>query len=45
VKADISKTRYTVGVKFSPLPLLYIYGAYSSLHGVGGYNAGLGARF
>lgn len=45
VKADISKTRYTVGVKFSPLPLLYIYGAYSSLHGQGGYNAGLGARF
>ncbi|HNW44798.1 MAG TPA: hypothetical protein PKI19_09855 [Elusimicrobiales bacterium] len=45
IDATISKPRYTIGVKFSPLPLLYVYGAYSSLHGVGGYNAGLGARF
>ncbi|HAH33059.1 MAG TPA: hypothetical protein DCL44_12170 [Elusimicrobia bacterium] len=37
--------RYTLGVKFSPLPLLYVYGAYCSLHGNTGYQAGLGARF
>jgi hypothetical protein len=43
--ASVSKPRYTFGVKFSPLPLLYVYGAYSSLHGIGGYQAGLGARF
>lgn len=45
VDASISKPRYTLGVKFSPLPLLYVYGAYSSLHGQGGYQAGFGARF
>lgn len=45
VDATISKPRYTLGVKFSPLPLLYVYGAYSSLHGQSGYQAGLGARF
>ena len=41
----ISKPRYTMGVKFSPLPLFYVYGAYSILHGQTGYQAGLGARF
>ena len=45
VDATISKPRYTLGVKFSPLPLVYVYGAYNSLHGVDGYNFGLGARF
>ena len=45
VDASISKPRYTVGVKISPMPLIYVYGAYSSLHGQGGYQAGLGARF
>ena len=45
VDATISKPRYTLGVRFSPLPLFYIYGAYSSLHGQSGYNGGLGARF
>ncbi|MCX5786226.1 MAG: hypothetical protein NTX59_11115 [Elusimicrobia bacterium] len=39
------KPRYTAGIKFSPMPLLYVYGAYSSLHGNSGYQAGLGARF
>ena len=43
--ANISKPRYTVGVRFSPLPLVYVYGAYSSLHGVTGYNAGAGVKF
>ena len=45
VKADSAKLRYTLGVKFSPLPLAYIYGAYSMLHGQTGYQAGLGVRF
>ena len=45
VDGTISKPRYTLGVKFSPMPLLYVYGAYSSLHGNAGYQAGFGARF
>ncbi|HBA59682.1 MAG TPA: hypothetical protein DCZ92_02435 [Elusimicrobia bacterium] len=44
-EATISKPRYTLGVRFSPLPLLYVYGAYSSLHGQPGYNGGLGVKF
>ena len=43
--ATISKPRYTLGVRFSPMPLVYVYGAYSSLHGVAGYNAGAGVKF
>jgi len=38
-------TRYTLGVKFSPLPLVYIYGAYSIIHSEQGYNFGVGVRF
>ena len=45
VDGTISKPRYTVGVRFSPLPLVYVYGAYSSLHGNTGYNAGAGVKF
>ena len=45
VDGTISKTRYTVGVRFSPLPLLYVYGAYNMLHGQTGYSAGAGAKF
>lgn len=41
----ISKPRYTVGVRFSPLPLLYVYGAYNMLHGQTGYSMGAGAKF
>ncbi len=41
----ISRTRYTVGVRFSPLPLLYVYGAYNILHGQTGYSMGAGAKF
>ncbi|MEF3279753.1 MAG: hypothetical protein K6357_02140 [Elusimicrobiota bacterium] len=41
----VSKTRYTFGVKFCPIPLIYLYGAYSRLHGESGYNFGLGVRF
>lgn len=42
---SISKTRWTVGAKLTVLPLVYIYGAYSSLHNQSAYNAGLGVRF
>jgi hypothetical protein len=45
VEAKISKPRYTVGVRLSPLPLLYIYGAYNMLHGQAGYSLGAGAKF
>ncbi len=41
----ISKTRYTVGVRLTPLPLTYIYGAYSGLHGQSGYSVGAGLKF
>lgn len=41
----ISKPRYTVGVRLSPLPLLYVYGAYNILHGQAGYSLGAGAKF
>lgn len=41
----ISKPRYTFGVRFSPLPLLYVYGAYNMLHGQTGYSMGAGAKF
>lgn len=41
----ISKPRYTVGVRLSPLPLLYVYGAYNILHGQTGYSAGAGIKF
>jgi hypothetical protein len=45
VDATVTKPRYTLGVKLSPLPLVYIYGAYNILHGENGYTAGLGVRF
>jgi hypothetical protein len=41
----VSKPRYTVGVRFSPMPLLYVYGAYNILHGQTGYSAGAGLKF
>lgn len=41
----ISKTRYTLGVRISPLPLMYVYGAYNILHGQTGYSAGAGIKF
>lgn len=45
VDESASGIRYTLGVKFSPLPLVYIYGAYSVIHSENGYNLGLGVRF
>ncbi|GAB4032234.1 MAG: hypothetical protein Fur0012_10510 [Elusimicrobiota bacterium] len=45
IDGSISKPRWTAGARFTVFPLIYIYGAYSSLHGQSAYNAGLGARF
>jgi hypothetical protein len=45
VDGSISKPRYTLGVRLSPLPLLYVYGAYNVLHGQAGYSFGAGAKF
>lgn len=45
IDASIAKTRYTAGVRITIIPLVYIYGAYSSLHGMPAYNVGFGARF
>ena len=45
VSGTISKPRYTVGVRLSPLPLLYVYGAYNILHGQTGYTLGAGLKF
>lgn len=41
----ISKPRYTLGVRLSPMPLLYVYGAYNILHGQTGYSFGAGLKF
>ncbi len=41
----ISKPRYTIGVRLSPMPLLYVYGAYNILHGQTGYSVGAGLKF
>ena len=41
----ISKPRYTIGIRLSPMPLLYVYGAYNILHGQTGYSAGAGLKF
>lgn len=45
IEGKASKTRLTVGAKLIPFPFLYVYGAYSLLHGNTGMNFGLGARF
>ena len=38
-------TRLTGGVDVQPLPLFHFYGAYVLLHGISGFEAGLGLRF
>ncbi len=43
--ATATGTRCTVGLKVTPFPLTYVFGAYSILHGVAGYQAGLGVKF
>ncbi|MDP2867026.1 MAG: hypothetical protein Q8O90_12355 [Elusimicrobiota bacterium] len=45
VDASISKPRYALGVRLSPMPLLYVYGAYNILHGQTGYSMGAGLKF
>lgn len=40
-----SGERFTLGVKLVPLPFTYVFGAYSILHGIAGYQAGLGVKF
>ncbi|MCX7641862.1 MAG: hypothetical protein N2Z20_04430 [Elusimicrobiales bacterium] len=45
ISETASKPRYTVGIKFCPIPLMYIYGAYSIIHSENAYNFGLGMRF
>lgn len=40
-----SKPRYTLGVRLSPMPLLYVYGACNILHGQNGYSLGAGLKF
>ncbi|MDO8803190.1 MAG: hypothetical protein Q7R35_02055 [Elusimicrobiota bacterium] len=45
LSGTISKPRYTLGVRLSPLPLLYVYGAYNILHDQKGYSFGAGAKF
>lgn len=45
VSATAKDIRYTGGVVFSPIPLFYLFGAYSIFHGSPGAQFGLGAGF
>lgn len=45
ISASVSKPRYSVGLRFCPIPLVYVYGAYSIIHSEEGYNFGFGVRF
>ena len=45
VDAIVSKPRYTAGARLVPFPFLYVFGAYTLLHGRHGFNFGAGARF
>lgn len=45
VSATSKDMRYTAGINFSPIPLIYVFGAYSIFHGVPGMQFGMGARF
>ncbi|OGS21351.1 MAG: hypothetical protein A2252_08915 [Elusimicrobia bacterium RIFOXYA2_FULL_39_19] len=45
VKGKSSGTRIEAGVNISPLPLLYIYGAYTMVNSGTGYAGGLGLKF
>jgi hypothetical protein len=40
--ATSSGIRGSAGLKFSPVPLVYIYGGYEIIHGESGYNFGFG---
>ncbi|MBP7796316.1 MAG: hypothetical protein KA059_06045 [Elusimicrobiales bacterium] len=41
-KASSSGLRGAAGIRFSPVPLVYIYGGYNIINGEGGYNFGFG---
>jgi len=43
--AIASKPRYTAGARIVPFPFLYVFGAYTLLHGQHGFNFGAGAKF
>lgn len=43
--AIAAKPRYTAGARLVPFPFLYVFGAYTLLHGQHGFNFGAGARF
>jgi len=43
--AIVAKPRYTAGARIVPFPFLYVFGAYTLLHGQHGFNFGAGAKF
>jgi hypothetical protein len=43
--AIVAKPRYTAGARITPFPFLYVFGAYTLLHGQHGFNFGAGAKF
>ncbi|MBI4057464.1 MAG: hypothetical protein HY399_07975 [Elusimicrobia bacterium] len=45
LKETTTEPRFTVGVDFSPLPLLYMHGGYNLVHADSVYEFGLGVRF
>jgi hypothetical protein len=45
LSATANGTRFTLGLKVTPFPLTYVFGAYSILHGAAGYQAGFGVKF
>jgi hypothetical protein len=44
-KTDDGVVRYTAGVNFHPLPLIYVYGAYTYTKYNHGFQGGLGINF
>ena len=44
-KADDGVVRYTAGVNFHPLPLFYVYGAYTYTKYSHGFQGGIGLNF
>ena len=44
-KTDNDVIRYTAGVNFHPLPLLYVYGAFTYTKDTHGFQGGLGLNF
>ena len=44
-KSDDGTVRYTAGVNFHPLPLVYVYGAYTYTKYSQGFQGGVGLNF